>query len=230
MTNSKTIISYNGGSAGDLFTLSANKEPLLELTLSRVVQPSTLKIYEGMIQKGIHADLNEELHKIPYKFVSTHLLDEIVDQDVYNIIIDDPKVQMYTIYRQMQIQRLRIIINHEHIWFNTVKNYCLENNYAAAAEYWFENAKKIWLDRMEYRIKFDKAKKLNFNKLFTSEFVTDIQNQGWEHSLNLLSPNHKKWLTENDKFSYQKTIDIMSSKLSTMNWHQKEGWVEFIPK
>jgi hypothetical protein len=230
MTNSKTIISYNGGSAGDLFTLSANKEPLLGLTLSRVVQPSTLKIYEGMVQKGMPADLNEELLKIPYQFVSTHLLDEVVDQDVYNIIIDDPEVQLYTIYRQMQIQKLRIIVNHEHIWFNTVKNYCLENNYDAAAEYWFGNAKNIWLDRMEYRIKFDKAKKLNFNKLFTSDFVTDIQNQGWEHSLNLLAPNHKKWIKENNKFSYQRTIDVMSMKLSTMNWGQKEGWIEYMPK
>jgi len=137
---------------------------------------------------------------------------------------------LYTIYRQMQIQKLRIIVNHEHIWFNTVKNYCLENNYNAAAEYWFENAKKIWLDRMEYRIKFDKAKKLNFNKLFTNEFVSDIQHQGWEHSLNLLMPNHKKWLTENNKFSYQRTIDVMSMKLSTMDWGQKEGWIEFMPK
>lgn len=230
MTNSKTIISYNGGSAGDLFTLSCNGRPLLGLTHARVVQPSTLKDYELLVQKGLPANLDEELLKIPYQFVSTHLLDEVADQDVYNIVIDDPEVQLYTIYRQMQIQKLRIKVNHEHIWFNTVKNYCLEKNYTSAAEYWFENAKKLWLDRMEYRINFDKVKKLNFNKLFTNEFVSDIQSQGWEHGLNMLTPNHNKWLRENGSFSYEKTIDIMRLKMSTMDWNQSEGWIEFMPK
>jgi cyclopropane fatty-acyl-phospholipid synthase-like methyltransferase len=230
MTNSKTIISYNGGSAGDLFTLSCNSEPLLGLTRSRVVQPSTLKDYEGLVQKGLAADLDTELNKIPYRFVSTHLLDEVVGQDVYNIVIDDPEVQLYTIYRQMYLQKLRIIINHEHIWFNTVKNFCLEKEYVSAAKYWFENAKKLWLDRMEYRIKFDKCKKLNFNKLFTDDFVDDLNRQGWTHNISLITSNHKEWLKENKKFSYQNTIDTMANKLSTMNWHQEEGWIEYTPK
>lgn len=231
MTNSKSIISYNGGSAGDLFTLSSNGKPLLGLKKSRVVQPSTLKDYEGLIQKGLPANLDEELSKVSYPFVNTHLLDEVIDKgfDVYNIIITDPEVQLYTIYRQMQLQRLRIIINHEHIWFNTVKNYCLDKNYKEAAEYWFENAKKIWLDRMEYRIKFDKCKQLNFNKLYTTEFVDDLISQGWTHNVSILAPNHRKWLTENKKFSHQKTIEMMSLKLSLMDWKQKEGWIEFMP-
>lgn len=232
MTNSKTIISYNGGSAGDLFTLSCNRKPLLSLTRSRVVQPSTLKDYEALVQKGLPADLDEELNKIEYSFVNTHLLDEVVDKgfDVYNIVIDDPEIQLHTIYRQMQIQKLRIVVNNDHIWFNTVKQHCLNEDYHAAATYWFERAKTIWLDRMKYRIKFDKAKKLNFNKLFTNDFVSDIQSQGWEHGIQLLTPNHRKWLTENEKFSYEKTIDTMSFKLSTMNWNQQEGWIEFMPE
>jgi len=232
MTNSKTIISYNGGSAGDMFTLSCNGRPLLGLTNLRVVQPSTLKEYEALIQKDLPANLDEELNKINYQYASTHLLDEIVDKgfDVYNIVIDDPEVQSYTIYRQMQIQKLRIIVNQEHVWFNTVKNHCLNNDYNVAAKYWFENAKKIWLDRMEYRIKFTKAKQLNFNKLFTNDFIDDLTSQGWTHNLSMLTPNHKKWLRENGKFSYQKTIDMMSLKLSTMNWDQSEGWIEFTPK
>lgn len=232
MTNSKTIISYNGGSAGDMFTLSCNGKPLLGLTTLRVVQPSTLKDYESLIQKGLPADLDKELLKIPYNFVNTHLLDEIIDKgfDVYNVVIDDPEVQLYTIYRQMQIQKLRIIVNHEHVWFNTVKNYCLSDNCIAAAEYWFDNAKKLWLDRMNYRIKFDKCKQLNFNKLFTNDFVDDLVSQGWMHNLSMLVPNHKKWLRENGKFSHQKTIDMMSLKLSTMNWNQSDGWIEFTPK
>jgi hypothetical protein len=232
MTNSKTIISYNGGSAGDMFTLSCNGRPLLGLTNLRVVQPSTLKEYEALIQKDLPVNLDEELNKIDYQYASTHLLDEIVDKgfDVYNIIINDPEVQSYAVYRQMQIQKLRIIVNHDHIWFNTVKNFCLNKEYESAAIYWFDNAKKIWLDRMAYRIKFTKAKQLNFNKLFTNDFVHDLTIQGWTHNLSMLVPNHNKWLRENGKFSYQKTIEMMRLKLSTMNWNQSDGWIEFVPK
>jgi len=232
MTNSKSIISYNGGSAGDMFTLSCNGKPLLGLTNLRAIQSSTLKDYEALVQKGLPANLDEELLKTSYKFVNTHLLDEVIGKgfDVYNIVIDDPEIQLYTIYRQMQIQKLRIIVNHEHIWFNTVKNFCLDNKYEAAAMYWFENAKKIWLDRMEYRLNFTEARQLNFNKLFTSDFVDDLISQGWEHNLSMVVPNHNKWLREIGKFSYQKTIDMMRLKLSTMNWKQPEGWIEFVPK
>ena len=231
MTNSNTIISYNGGSAGDLFTLSCNGNPLMSLKNSRVTQSATLKNYEALIQKGLPASLDEELKVISHPFVNTHLLDEVIDKgfEVYNIIIDDPNVQIYTVCRQMNLQKLRININHEHIWFNTVKNFCLQKDYISAAKYWFENAKKLWLDRMEYRINFDKAKKLNFNKLFTDEFVDDLINQGWSHNISLIESNHKKWLKENQNFSYEKTIDAMAYKLSTMNWHQQEGWIEYTP-
>jgi hypothetical protein len=232
MTNSKTIISYNGGSAGDLFTLSCNGKPLLGLHNSRVVQPATLKDYELLVQKGSPTDLDEELNNIPYQFVNTHLLDEVVDKgfEVYNIVITDPAIQLYTIHRQMQIQKLRIIVDNDHIWFNEVKSLCLNENYNAAATYWFDRAKQIWLDRMEYRIKFDKCKQLNFNKLYTNDFITDIESQGWSQGLHMLAPNHRKWLNENGKFSHQKTIDMMALKLSTMNWNQSEGWIEFMPE
>jgi len=229
MTNSKSIISYNGGSAGDLFTLSCNGNPLLGLKNAKVSQPATLKNYEALIQKDIPASLDTELLNIVHPFVNTHLLDEVVDKgfDVYNVVITDPEIQLYTIYRQMQIQKLRILINTDHIWFNTVREFCLKKEFILAAEYWFANAKKIWLDRMEYRIKFDKCKQLNFNKLYTTDFVDDLKNQGWTHNISLLASNHKEWLKVNKDFSYQKTIDIMSYKLSTMNWHQIEGWIEF---
>jgi hypothetical protein len=129
----------------------------------------------------------------------------------------------------MQIQRLRIIVNTEHIWFNTVKNYCLSNEHTKAAEYWFENAKKIWLDRMNYRLEYNKVKTLNFNKLFTTEFVNDLVSQAWEHNTSILAENHKKWLVENNQFSFERTIDVIATKLKTMNWNQSEGWIEYNP-
>jgi hypothetical protein len=232
MTNSKSIISYNGGSAGDLFTLSCNGETLQGLSKLRVVQPATLKDYEGLLQKGLPADLDDELLKIPYQFVNTHLLDEVMGPgfNVYNIVIDDTETQLWTVYRQMQLQKLRIIVNNDHIWFNMVKNYCLSEDYKAAAVYWFDSAKKLWLERMEYRIKFTKAKQLNFNKLYSESFVDSIVNQGWTHNVDLLKSNHTKWLIENNTFLYDRTIDSMSHKLATMDWTQSEGWIEYDPK
>ena len=54
--------------------------------------------------------------------------------------------------------------------------------------------------------------------LLTNQFI-----DGGVTGLSLLASNHKEWLKVNKDFSYQKTIDIMSYKLSTMNWHQQEG-------
>jgi len=229
--NSKTIISYNGGSAGDLFILSCNNQILTEMRLGRVVQPSTLKNYEDKIRMGEYADLDYELSQLSYDFLNTHLLDEVVDKGytVYNVVMSDPNIQLKTIYRQMQLQRLRIKI-HTDTWYTTIRDYSLSKDFISAAEHWFVKAKELWLDRMKYRLNFDKAIKLNFDSLYTPEFVDSLVKQGWNHNIELLRDNHRKWLTENSDFSYEKTINVMAEKLSTMDWNKKEGWVEYKPK
>lgn len=228
--NFKTIISYNGGCAGDLFVKSCNDETLSNLRFGRVVQPSTLKEYEHKLRMGIETSLDEELEKLPHKFVNTHMLEEVVGKGhtVYNIIMTDPQIQLTTIYRQMQIQKLRIKI-HTDEWYTTIRNYCLEKDYISAANHWFAKAEQLWLDRMNYRLKFADAEKLDFNLLYTDRFVDSLLKQGWTHNATLLKYNHAKWLEENNTFTFENTINTMASKLSTMNWEQQEGWVEYNP-
>lgn len=228
--NSKIIISYNGGSAGDLFVKSCNDEILHELRFSRVVQHSTLKNYEHKVRMGIDASLDEELNLLPYRYVNTHMLDEVIDKgyEVYNIIITDPKVQHQTIYRQMQIQQLRIQVDNND-WYTTIRNYCLNKDYTNAAIQWYKKAENLWIDRMAYRISFKRAKVLNFNSLYTLNFVDSLIQQGWHHNISLLRNNHSKWLEENHSFGYEKTIETMANKLSKMDWYKTDGWVEYNP-
>jgi len=230
MTNSKTIISYNGGCAGDLFVKSCNGETLTELSKLRVVQPATLKNYEQQIRLGVPADLDKELNSLPYTFVNTHLLDEVVDKgvDVYNIVMSNKDTQLKTIYRQMQIQKLQIKIDTDS-WYMTIHNHCVNQNYTKAAMHWYEKAEQLWLDRMEYRLNYTKAKVLDFNQLYNDGFIDDLAQQGWTHNTALLKYNHNRWLEENNDFTYDKTIGVMANKLSTMNWSQQEGWVVYNP-
>lgn len=230
--NSKTIISYSGGCAGDMFTMSCNGEILYELDKHRVVQPATLKDYEHKVRLGIDVDLETELQNIPYKFVNTHLLDEVVGKgsEVYNVVIISKDVQLKTVYRQMKIQKLRIQIDTRPTsWYNTISEYCLNKNYTDAAVFWYNNAERLWLDRMNYRLEYTKAKKIDFSKLYDSEFIDDLVRQGWAYSTSLLKYNHDKWLEKNTNFNYEDTITAMAHKLSMMNWEQKEGWVEYNP-
>lgn len=230
--NSKTIISYSGGSAGDMFTLSCNGEKIDVLTGIRVSQPATLKDYEHRIRIGESANLLEELNKIPYQFVNTHMLDEVVDREatVYNIVMANKEVQLATVYRQMQIQKLRMEVDtNKHSWYYVIKGYVDNKDYQAAAEYWLDNAMKHWLDRMDYRLNFTNASVLNFDKLYTDDFVDDLLKQGWHHHIPLLRYNHAIWLKKNKQFTREKTIESMKQKISSMDWDQTEGWISYSP-
>ena len=228
--NSKTIISYSGGSAGDMFTLSCNGEKIDSLTEIWVSQPATLKNYEHQLKMGQPANLAEELHKMPYQYVNTHMLDEVVGKEaiVYNIVMADKDVQLKTVYRQMQLQKLRIRIDlNPHSWYYTIKAYCDANDYQSAAEYWLDKAKDYWIDRMNYRLGFSAANFLNFDKLYTESFVDDLEKQGWIHNLQVLEHNHVLWLKKNSEFTKEKTLKIMAQKISTMDWQKQEGWIVF---
>jgi hypothetical protein len=226
----KTIVAYLGGSAGDLFVYSMNGNNLHKLAGIRVDNPATLKMYEMKAKKGESVDLLTELTQLNFQFINTHLYDELIgntDVNLLSIIVDDPEIQLKCIYRQMQIQKLRIIVNDTHDWFNTVRYHCLNNQYNEAAIYWFENAKQLWLNAMHHRIQNTDYTKINFNKLFDVDFVSDIHNQGWDINLDILKTNHDFWLTENHTFNYNSTIASMAHKLKSMDWQKTSGWIEY---
>jgi len=230
--SSKVIISYSGGSAGDMFTLSCNGEPLTTLTGIRVSQPATLKDYEHKVKMGENPILKDELNKMPYQYVNTHMLNEIVGMGipVYNVVISDKEVQLKTVYRQMQLQRLGIQVdNNEKSWYYTIKQYCDDKDFGSAAKFWLDKAMVHWLNGMEYRLNFTNANLLNFNRIYLKDFADDIESQGWNQNIELLKSNHAKWLEKNKDFSYEKTLDVMKQKIASMNWDKREGWIFYNP-
>jgi hypothetical protein len=229
-TFTKTIVAYLGGSAGDLFVYSMNGCLLDSLAGIRVDNTATLKTYEMRLKKGESVNLLDELSNLEYQYISTHLYTELMnskDVNLLSIIIDDPDTQLKCIYRQMQIQKLRIVANDTHDWFNIVRDHCLSNRYDEAAIYWFENAKQLWLDAMTTRLQESAYTKINFNRLFDVDFVHSIHCQGWNNNLTTLKANHDFWLTKNHTFNYNITIASMSQKLKTMDWTKTSGWVEY---
>lgn len=229
-TFSKTIVSYLGGSAGDLFVYSMNGNHLHSLAGIRVENSATLKNYEMKLKKGEDVKLLDELDQLNYKFINTHLYHELISNkgvNLLSIVIDDPEIQLKCIYRQMQIQKLRIVVNDTHDWFNIVKDHCVNNRHYDAAVYWFENAKQLWLDAMQHRLYDTEYKKINFNKLFDKSFVPDITSQGWDTNLDVLESNHNFWLTENNIFNYNRTVESMTNKLKSMDWSKTSGWIEY---
>lgn len=226
----KTIITYQGGSAGDMFTKSCNGDTITNMSTAFVKQEATLKTYEQKVKEGGVVDLDNELSQLNYQYVSTHLFEEVINKgfNVVSIVVTDPDVQMTVIYRQLQVQKLRMKIDEHDEWYINTRNFCLSGDYNAAANYWFENNKGYWLRRMKTRLG-TMMPHLNFNRLFENDFVNSLQLQGWEHNLDILSENHKHWITKNSDFSLEKTIAALTRKLSMMDWTLKSGWVMYTP-
>lgn len=231
MTNlNKTIITYQGGSAGDMFTKSCNGELIGEMSKVFVSQEATLKNYEQKIKEGFQIDLITELSKLNYNYVSTHLFEELLDkgQNLISIIVTDPNVQKTIIYRQLQVQRLRMKIDEQDDWYINTRNLCLSGKFDDAANYWFTNNRDYWLRRMKDRVETN-VSHINFNELFTNNFVSSLRQQGFDHNLDILLKNHTFWLTKNLDFSQEKTLASISKKLSLMDWTVKSGWVLYNP-
>lgn len=227
-----TFVSYNGGSAGDLFVTSCNGIELVKMTGISVPTQYSLKEYERSIYEN---DLTVEqaissLPKPPNGFVSTHLYEQIIaiNQKMVNIVITDPLVQDLVVLRQMKIQRLAIKVNPNESWYNIVKTLCLNEKYNKAAAYWFEQSKRVWMQDMNKRVSNIYGKNLNFNSLFTEKFTDSLIQQGWETNTDILRSNHKQWIKKNSKFNKDETLDSIAKKLSTMNWNSSSGYVDFV--
>jgi hypothetical protein len=225
--NNKIFVSYNGGSAGDLFVCSCNGIYIDQQPNIFVINHSSLKPYENDIkQNNISIDL--AIAKTNQTYVSTHLNQILIDQNykVISIVIENPSVQEKIIQRQMFIQTLSIMVNPDHHWFRCVRNWCLTDKYQIAAQYWFEQARIHWLDDMTFRLQ-QKIQKLNFDKLFTSEWANSLLDQGWTHNFDTLQKNHNVWLEKNYNFSKDMAINSIAQKLKKMNWDQQSGVIKY---
>lgn len=218
------FISYLGGSGGDWFATSLNGYKLhLDGQLQNVA--FTLKPHEQQIQDGT-VNLDQLLTTFCDEYITTHLFDYLRHRNfsVISIVIDSPDIQSKIILRQMSLQRLGIAVNVNETFFKLIKNLCLRNKFEQAANLWFIKAKDTWQDKMKQRLNTPGCQ-INFNQLFTGQFVEDIKCQGWNYNTDLLQENHRIWLEKNLNFSIDSTIQQMCKKLKTMDWNQTSGTI-----
>jgi hypothetical protein len=227
--NDKIFVSYSGGTAGDLFVSSCNGIDIGQLPNNYVTNQSSLKPYEAdIIQNQI--SISSAVSKIKQTYISTHLNQSLINHhcEVIGIIVQDSDVQEKVIQRQMYFQTLSIAVNPGHHWFRFVRDWCLKNKHQTAAQYWFEQARLHWLNDMKIRLE-QPIQKLNFDKLFTSEWTDSLINQGWKHNVDVLRKNHKIWLEKNYNFSKDLTINSIKQKLEKMDWAQTSGVIKYQP-
>jgi len=225
------FISYNGGSAGDLFTVSCNGHRLNPNSNNQIIPNAngqSIKTYEPDLLAG-KIDLPSVLAAFSPGYISTHQISliERYQGQLVNIVIDDPDVQDITIFRQMQLQTLRISVDHTQHWFLLVKSLCKKGKFEEAADCWFRLARDLWKKQMADRIK-SAYPSVNFNQLFTDSASKSIEQQGWTHNIEIFDHNHQIWFQNNQNFSKTKTIQSMAHKLAAMPWDQESGVVSYV--
>lgn len=226
----KVLVSFLGGTAGDMFTVSMNGKKIYE-------QPETFDFNRSTIKSlkfNSILELNRSVNKNSTKFISTHDIRSAIKSDFHNIniIVSDKNVQELCILRQMYHQALKIKVESDSSWFNVVSTYCKNKKFLKAANFWFGSARKLWLDEMAYRTTITKNL-LDFSAIFNPEkFIDSLKEQGLNYNLDILMYNYQKWLLKNNEYNFNKknTIESMAYKLSKMNFNKIQGIVEYEPK
>jgi hypothetical protein len=228
--NSQTFISYQGGSAGDLITASLNS---IKLNCNQVarIQSTDFSL------KNKNANTLENIQKVSstilWPYISTHEVRLFLDSDLswISLEVTDLDIIYVCIFRQMQLQRLRIKVEESSTWFQTVKSLCRAKKYQAAAQYWFTQSQNIWMNDMEYRIRNRQHAThcINLNELFNKKFAQQLQAQLPTMDISMLKVNHELWLEKNHPgiWSKQLTIDAMTNKLQQMDWTTLSGFIEY---
>lgn len=227
MQPSKVLVSYLGGSGGDMLTASLND---LSVDLNRrgyVNYPScTLREFEPIADLD---QLRSLCDKSSCKYLSTHELKLLTSSDFcfLNLTVTDQPIKEWIIHRQMSLQRLRIVIDESSVWFNVVKSLCLGDNHDTAAQYWFERSRHIWLTAMAHRVQChaNTGVAVNIDSILHRDFAHHVCQQiPWTIS-NTLYANHVVWRAANtfQRWTRSSAIVAMTQQLKLMDWHQSIG-------
>lgn len=227
----KILITYLGGSGGDLLAGSLNNthmDVIDNIPSNRHLY--SIKYYENdIISKK--KNLKELLLSYKTKFISTHLYTELEHAPNHKISLlsSVEKIQEKIILRQMQLQNLEIEIKHEQKNFCILLSLCKKKLFKKAAVFWFEFSRQIWKEKMKTRLKkqLDNSTIIYIDEIFTTYFYNSIKEQKISFDLGTLKENHHRWLKENDQFDYKKTISAIELKLSAMDWTQQEGIIKY---
>jgi hypothetical protein len=223
-------VSYQGGCAGDLITASLNK---IVLNFDQTVMVKSKDFTIKHIPSATWQQAVDLCAGMPYKFISTHQFDIFCrsDCDCINLIVTDSATQQLCVLRQMFLQRLRISVDPASTWYTVVKSLCNRKKYQAAAGYWFEQARQLWIDNMQRRIacRDQVSCTVDISDLFEENFAMMFQQQAPEFDSEVLRWNHKSWLNRNmaQQWTLDYTLQAMSSKLERMNWQQDTGEVVY---
>ena len=228
----QTLITYLGGSGGDLFAASLNNITLdFEKNLFVDDRSSySIKQHENKIAAK-EVDLNHLLMSYTQEFISTHLYHELemLHNHKISLLCRSKDTEEKLILRQMQLQNLSIEINYEQKFFPLLLSLCKKQRFEQAAKFWFEMSKKLWQENMSNRLKktLNNSTKINIDEIFTPWFYDSIAEQKKLSNLGILKKNHHSWLKKNNQFDYKKTISAMESKLSVMDWAQQTGTIKY---
>lgn len=214
----KTLVTYLGGSAGDLFTASINGIHLDLQGAQHLGGASveySLKKFESAIESGTR-DLLTTIIEIPWSAISTHLYEPLksIACPVVSLIVNDDDTITKIILRQMQFQKL-IIPNDNGTFSSLFYKLVANERWEKASELWLAMADRLWRQRMSSRIAcpLPGSRILNFNRLFYEDFVDDLERQGWTDSIDLIKANHQRWLSNNIDFSTEKTLLSIRDKI-----------------
>lgn len=211
-------MTYLGGSAGDLFAASANGISVdlghkQHLGDSKVL--FSLKILESSIVAG-QVDLGQAIEGLKHTYVTTHLYEPLRSLGLpsISIIFERDTVIETVILRQMQLQALSMY-NQTGTFDFLLKELLRKRQWSRAAELWFEMARDKWRKELQHRRQnpLPDCTTLCFDALFTTDFVSSLEDQGWSDASGVLAHNHDHWLEKNRNFSRDITLREMSQRL-----------------
>lgn len=226
-----TVITYQGGSAGDMFAAGLNGVAIDFQDREHVQQPPwSLKLKEAKIISG-KMDLGSAIRDSCFDFVTTHLFEPLqsLNFHVISIIILDPEATKLTILRQMKFQRLNIEVKPEETAYRLIKSAADRQNWQKAARCWFAMAWNKWHQDQRRRIDnpLHWSRTLNFDRLYEDDFVDSLSNQKFYTNLDLIKHNHSAWLSKNLNHSLENTLSSMVQKLQKMDWTKQQGLVMY---
>ena len=230
MTDS-SVITYQGGAAGDMFASGANGIAI-DLQQHEYIRRASysIKTFEPQIMAG-KLDLVCVINDLPYKFVTTHIYDHLqsLEFPTISIVVTDPDITELIILRQMKLQKLTLQIAPNETFYRLIKTFVQKKDWIGAAKTWFAMAHKKWLTDQHHRMNntLPNAMILNFNKLFCNDFVDSIKQQGFTENLDVIKNNHNIWLMRNGNDTLDSTLESMASKIQKMDWSLQQGSVTY---
>jgi hypothetical protein len=213
-TDKKTLVTYTGGSGGDLFVSSINGisiESCINVGITYI--PFSIKHLEKDIEAN-KLDIKSAIDNINFEFISTHLIHNLPFSTI-SIVVKSTEILNTIVCRQMQLQKISLT-KDSGTFYNLIKNLIKNKNWSGAANLWFNMAERLTVQQMQQRMQMP-GPKLDFSMLFSTNFVDSLITQGWNVHTDTLSKNHKTWLAKQPEFSKKISLEYLENKIKLLD-------------